>query len=345
MEEREEIIVRPESALSKNGQFDLRRRPLQRYKERKRNKLVSDLAVQLANVPQFIEAVGRSREKVLDISKEVAEKIANGELVFSRKGATGEAVGILRDAKTGKLFTQLPIKEMPLELGSTIASAGLSLKMQEISNKLEILDGKINRVNRNFDLNRYAEVQSAGDKFKVALLTKDTNMKKALLLEAYSQATNAKNLLLNQLYETKEQLRISRDDGNLIQTVFGGKKADAEASLAQAALDNIDYMKDAFSFQIASLAELGEYDALNYEVSDFQDLISKDFSGDDALYLDGHLPPTSTNPFKYLSESVLESSTEIIDFLDHNEDLLEVHFLPEMLNFDKEEDGDGAERL
>ena len=344
MEEKEEIIVRPDAEVSKKEQFDLRRRPLQRYKEKKKSKLVSDLTSQLANVPQLIEEVGKSREKVVDISKELAEKIANGELVFSKKGATGEAVGILRDAKTGQLYTQLPIKEMPLELGSTIASAGLSLKMQEISNKLEILDGKINRVNRNFDLNRYAEVQSSEDKFKMAILTKDPDMKKALLIESLSQATDARNLLLNQLYETKEQLKLSRDESNPLKDMFG-KKADVEAHLAQAALDNLDYMKDAFSFQIASLAELGEYDALNYAVSDFRELILSDFSGEDALFLDGHLPPTSTNPFTYLSKNVLESSTEIIDFLDNNEEFLEVHFLPETMNFYKEEEESGAEHL
>ena len=63
-------------------------------------------------------------------------------------------------------------------------------------------------------------------------------------------------------------------------------------------------------------------------MSDFKDLILRDFSDEDALFLDGHLPPTSTNPFKYLSEEVIESSTGIIEFLNCNEDLLKVDFFP-----------------
>lgn len=284
-----------------NSPFDVRKGTFLKYQEKKKAKLISELAYQLVNVPQLVEELTKSRMKILDISKELAEKIVNGELVFSRKETTGEAVGILRDVKTGKLFSQIPIKDMPVELGATIATVGLSVKLQEISNKLEVLNSKINRVNRNFDLNRYAEVYSAEDKFKLAILTKDQEIKKSLLVEVLSQATNAKNLLLNQLYESKRQLELDKNNNNwLSETITIKKKAEQAASLAQDALDNLYYMKDAFNFQIMSLIELGEYEALSYTVSDF----------------------------KYLSEEVIESSTGIIEFLNCNEDLLKVDFFP-----------------
>ena len=40
-----------------------------------------------------------------------------------------------------------------------------------------------------------------------------------------------------------------------------------------------------------------------------------------------------------------KTSNEIIDFLDNNEEFLEVHFLPETMNFEKEEEDSGAEHL
>lgn len=343
-QEQNELIKRPSAEVVERQHFDLRKRPFQRYQEKKKSKLISDLTAQIANVPQLVEQLTKNKEMVLDISKELAKKIANGELEFIRKGATGEAVGILRDPKTKEIFTQLPIKEMPLDLGASIATAGLTMKMQEISHKLDELDNKINRVNRNFDLNRYAEVQSAQDKYKLALLTKDPDVKKTLLLESLSQSTNAKNLLSNQLYETKMQLKIAQENSNkILERVKNAVNPvyEKEATLAQTALDNLDYMKDAFSFQIATLAELGEYEALNYAVSDFKDMILEDFSGNDALLLDGSLS-TTTNPFKYLSENVVESTTSIIEFLDHNEEMLEMHFLPSNLSIEvKEESLDG----
>lgn len=135
--------------------------------------------------------------------------------------------------------------------------------------------------------------------------------------------------MLNQLYESKRQLELDENNNNwLSETITIKKKAEQAASLAQDALDNLYYMKDAFNFQIMSLIELGEYEALSYTVNDFKDLVLRDFSGENALFLDGHLPPTSTNPFKYLSEEVIESSTRIIEFLNCNEDLLKVDFFP-----------------
>lgn len=323
MNENDELIIQS----SEEQQLNMTKKTFQKHQTKKKAKLISDLATQLANIPQLIEQFSNGEKFILDISKELAEKIANGELEFISKVATGEAVGILKDPSTGRFYTQLPIKEMPLELGASIANAGLSLKMQEISHQLEVLESKINRVNRNFDLNRYAEVYSALDKYKLALLIKDSTVQKTLLLESLSQATTAKNLFLNQLNETKSQLTLSQESGNKFTELISiNKKSDEQAELAQSALENLDYMKDAFSVQIATLADLGEYEALHHVVSEFKDLVIKDFSGDDALFLDGHLPPPASNPFKYLSEKVIESSNQLIEFIDNNENFLEMNY-------------------
>ena len=103
------------------------------------------------------------------------------------------------------------------------------------------------------------------------------------------------------------------------------------------ALDNLSYMKDAFGFQIATLFELGEFDALNYTIYEFKEVILLDFSGEDALFLDEHLS-VSTNPFKFLSNNVVEASNSIIEFLNNNEEILDVHFIPDLLEIaDKKE--------
>lgn len=310
---------------------DIAQRSFLKIKEKKESKMISFLTAQLANVPQIIEQATKSREVILDVSKELATKIANGELEFVQKGVTGQAVGILRDSKTKKLFAQLPIKEIPIELGSSIATAGMTMKLQEVLNKLEELDNKINKVNRNFDLNRYAGVQSARDKYKLAILCKDLSIKKSLLQESLSQATNGKNLLLNQLYESKLKLEKSQEKTNIMNSMFNSKLHE-DSDTAQVALENLNYLKESFSFQIASLVELKEYNALNYVVSDFVEIIKKDFSGDNALFLDGNLPPEAGNPFKYLSENVIESASEILKFIESNDELLDTHFIPSDLN-------------
>lgn len=87
------------------------------------------------------------------------------------------------------------------------------------------------------------------------------------------------------------------------------------------------------------MAELGEIEALRYEIEDFNEIIELDFSGDNALSLDEYLEDSS-NPFKYLSEDVVKAAEELIDFIDENEELLEMHIIPNVLLKEDEKNGE-----
>ena len=66
-------------------------------------------------------------------------------------------------------------------------------------------------------------------------------------------------------------------------------------------------------------------------------MILQDFSGEDALFLDEHLS-VPTNPFKFLSNNIVAASNSMIDFLNENEELLDVRFIPDLLEIaDKRE--------
>ncbi|WP_041556199.1 hypothetical protein [Carnobacterium sp. 17-4] len=62
---------------------------------------------------------------------------------------------------------------------------------------------KIDRVNRNFDLNRYAEVQHAKEKNEMTMLAKNYESEETLVHNALNKVTDAKNLLLNELLKSK----------------------------------------------------------------------------------------------------------------------------------------------
>lgn len=314
----------------------IRKQPIERYKEKRQSKLVSMIASQLPNIPTFVEELKRHGEIALDISQEMAEKLANGDITFGTYTESGVKYAQFVNSETGRIFKNIPIKEIPANLGPALATAGLSMKLQEITYELGVLGEKIDRVNRNFDLNRYAEVQSAKEKYEMAMLTKDPDTKKALLLDSLTQATNAKNLFLNQLLETKVQLENPKSTGMI--PIFSNNISAADGDrLAMAALENLTYMKDAFSYQIGALFELCEFDTLNHTIYKFKEIILQDFSGEDALFLDEHLS-VSTNPFKYLSNNIVEASNSMIDFLNENEEFLDVHFIPDFLEIaDKKE--------
>lgn len=304
----------------------MHKRRFQSYQEKREAKLLSLITSQITNAPTFAEELRKQGEFVLDVSKEMAEKLASGEISFGTYSDSGTKYAQFINSKTGKIFKNIPVKELPVSFGPSIALAGLSMKLQEISHELDLLGEKIDKVNRNFDLNRYAEVQSAKETFEIAMLTKNPDSKKALLHNALTQATSAKSLSLNQLIETKMQLK-TQDKFNLFTSKLSAAEGD---KLATIALENLSYMKDAFSIQIAALFELAELDALHYTVDKVKETILQDFSGKDALFLDEHLS-ISSNPFKFLSNNVVGASNSIVEFLDQNEDLLEVSFIPELL--------------
>ena len=330
----EKEIVQTTTNLDPNPA--IRKQPLESDKEKRQSKLVSMIASQLPNIPTFVEELKRHGEIALDISQEMAGKLANGDITFGTYTESGVKYAQFVNSETGRIFKNIPIKELPSNLGPALATAGLSIKLQEITYELGILGEKVDRVNRNFDLNRYAEVQSAKEKYEMAMLTKDPDTKKALLLDSLTQATNAKNLFLNQLLETKVQLANPKSTGMI--PIFSNNISAADGDrLAMAALENLTYMKDAFSYQIAALFELSEFDTLNHTIYKFKEMILQDFSGEDALFLDEHLS-VPTNPFKFLSNNIVAASNSMIDFLNENEELLDVRFIPDLLEIaDKRE--------
>lgn len=292
----------------------------ERYKQKNVAKFIDTIATQLMTIPSFVEQIMKQGEIVLDISQDMAEKLAKGTISFGTYQESGLKYAQFVNSDTGKIVKNIPIKELPTNLGPSIATLGLAMKLQQISDTLDVLGEKVDQVNRNFDLNRYAEVQSAKEKFEMAILAKDAETKKVLLRESMSQATNAKNLLLNQLLETKNNLITSKST-NKIPFMTNGLSADAGDKLAQIALENLSYMKDAFYYQIATQYELGEYEMLNYTIGNFKAIILQKFSGNDALELDQYLS-IATNPFKFLSKEVIESSDSILDFIDNYEEML-----------------------
>ena len=331
-----EIISQKNTSLS-----PIRKRAfnVELYNQRKDNLLAKKIKTQLSNAPQFFEELQKKSRYELDLTQ-FAEKLASGEVQFMRKSKTGEALATLVDSATSKTYAQVPIKSVPVELGASIATAGLAQKMEELSVKLDLLENKINQVNRNFDLNRYAEVLSAKEKYETALLIKDSDTRKQLLREAYSQSTNAKNLLLQQIYDSKYKIAKRNEDEknkNQFQKVVSRSNTKEDNELAEMTLMNLQYLKDAFSFQIGSLTELQEYEALNYCLLDFENIILDDFSGNSALLLD-EFTSNSENPFKYFSNEVLESTKVLTEFIANNDDFLEVHFIPEQLIISQNEE-------
>lgn len=282
--------------------------PYSRVKAQRESKIQQMITAHLTNLPTFVEGLDSS-ELILDLSAEVKEKLKNGEIKFGTYSKSGKEYAQLIDSKTNNIYQNIPIKELPTNLGPAIAMAGITAKLEAIEETLAELGDKLDRVNRNFDLNRYAEVNSAQEKFNMALLATNSNLRQTLFSAALDQSTTAKNLLLNQLLEFKMTLT----DNKLKRKV-----AEDQATTA---LEHLDFFKEAFKIQSSVLFELGEFEILSQTLYDFNETISQHFSEAVSLELDSHLAITS-NPFKHFSQDLLQATQETILYIDNHSNLL-----------------------
>ena len=82
----------------------IRKQPLERYKEKRQSKLVSMIASQLPNIPTFAEELKRHGEIALDISQEMAGKLANGDITFGTYTESGVKYAQFVNSETGRIF-------------------------------------------------------------------------------------------------------------------------------------------------------------------------------------------------------------------------------------------------
>ena len=133
----EKEIVQTTTNLDPNPA--IRKQPLESYKEKRQSKLVSMIASQLPNIPTFVEELKRHGEIALDISQEMAGKLANGDITFGTYTESGVKYAQFVNSETGRIFKNIPIKELPSNLGPALATAGLSMQLQQITYELGVL--------------------------------------------------------------------------------------------------------------------------------------------------------------------------------------------------------------
>jgi hypothetical protein len=285
--------------------IDDKRSVLSATKQKSANHLIDDIAHQLLNIPLLIDTLHTSSEIALDISKEMAQKIANNEIRFGQFKENGRQYAQFINTATHRISQNIPIKTLPTNFGTLIAQAALTQQIAQLDHKLDQLADKIDEVNRNFTINRFALTNTAREDLELALSMHDKSAKHILLLTALNSATTAKNEMLLKLLELKQSLS---------NTKMAPKRATQAASRA---LDYLQKTREAFQIQTSVLFELGEYSALAKALNSFRSTIVNEFSGDDALRLDGNLKGTEL-PFTILSTQIKDTTESVLLAIKNN---------------------------
>ena len=166
----------------------------------KMNLLLSNIKDKILLVPGFIRIVKsfvpiKTLQAVL--TNEQKEKIASGILKIMSKN-DGTLVANLVDPQSGKIITNIPLKEIELtpELNKAMTDFALQLQLLQISAEIKSIKKAIEEVRKGQEYDRLATAYSCQQKFLQATLIKDIKLKKEALLRIVLDAEDSRNFLM-----------------------------------------------------------------------------------------------------------------------------------------------------
>ena len=162
--------------------------------------LLSNIKDKMLLVPGFIRTVSsfvpiKNLQAVL--TNEQKEKIASGVLKIMSKN-DGTLVANLVDAQSGKIVTNIPLKEIKLtpELNKAMTDFALQLQLLQISAEIKSIKKAVEEVRKGQEYDRLATAYSCQQKFLQATLIKDIKLKKETLLRIALDAEDSRNFLM-----------------------------------------------------------------------------------------------------------------------------------------------------
>ena len=162
--------------------------------------LLSNIKDKILLVPGFIRTVSsfisiKNLQAVL--TNEQKEKIASGVLKIMSKN-DGTLVANLVDAQSGKIVTNIPLKEIKLtpELNKAMTDFALQLQLLQISAEIKSIKKEVEEVRKGQEYDRLATAYSCQQKFLQATLIKDIKLKKETLLRIALDAEDSRNFFM-----------------------------------------------------------------------------------------------------------------------------------------------------
>lgn len=240
---------------------------------------VSALAAKLAQAPQLLNQLHENPHYVLAVPQALAEKVASGELEFMRKRESGALLGTLVDSETKALVAQVPLQEIPGDLVTTLLEAGIGAKLAEVTNQLAALEHTVLADTGSRSIAAQGDViHAAQEKVRLAKICQAPANQAGILRDALSEVTTAKQQCLRSLREHQNQLEENRQKHK-----WASVQAVSETDLVNGALTSLKHLLAAIDCQMACLAGLHEYAAVDAVATDLRILLATTLGDADEL--------------------------------------------------------------
>lgn len=235
----------------------------------------------LKNIPafiQFMESIGKDSQNFeVVFPKGILKKLKNGEYILNRsKDAINEFIPYIKDKKTGKIVTQLRIKEISdpklIDLSTSLQNIAIMQAIGQLSRQLESIEKKLTNIHKEFNNDRIGKIQSGYSAYLDALQMVNRETKNYALISAYKSLSEGRSQLIE---STKNRL-------NGVETGFWNSfsKEFISISFKKDQISNIkEFAREFFFIQRTSqiilliYQELGEPGAMVQSLAPLQDVL------------------------------------------------------------------------
>lgn len=244
-------------------------------------KYKSDLKRIAYGTPEFITLV---KSCVPDevfmavLTDEQKQKIADGVLEFATKKSDGSIVAILRDPKTKKFVSQVPldVKKLTPELNTAISNLSMQLQMADIMKSLEKIQSSIDNVLTDLKDDRLALSDSNKAKFMQCMRIKNTQLQTNALLRIIMDAEDTRNRIMKDL--SREIKFIQEQPENLFAKIIKGASTNELDSRIQSIRINISAINQLSCIEAMCYHTLEEDSAMLESVNYYSQYLASNFT-------------------------------------------------------------------
>lgn len=303
--------------VSEDGTVIINKNRIHNEKKEKRSRRLSDLISFsredsiinkmtgfIINSPNILEFFLSENEMVIDLPRNIANKIKSGEYTFLN-AKDGSIKAQIRDVKTGHIVKNLDLKEVSKvselnSLANMAATAALYAQLKTIESKIDKVNEGIETLAKSLENDRLARVISVRESLQQALSIKNISIRKQLLINTLSESLVAKNMFYKQI-----EMKISQliDDEKLPKRKR--MSADEGDKKAKEILNDFYPYSEAYKIQMRCYIELEEYTALSLSIGAYYQQIENIYNDDIKAEIDGSFESTDDLYSKSVNELLL----------------------------------------
>lgn len=244
------------------------------------NRTVFDILKQVPAFSEFIDKVGKNYKNYEVVFPEgVLKKLKSGEYVLNKiKVAVDEFVTFIKDKKTGKMVTQLRLKDISSaeklqNLTPSLQNMAVMQSLGQLSKQLESVEKKLAIIQKEFNNDRIGKIQAGYSAYLEAIQIEDKDNKNKALISAYKSLSEGRSQLIESSKSRLMEIETGWWNSLWMELKSWNYRKDQKENLNEF-VKEIFYIQRSSQIILTIYQELNEPKAMVQSLAPLQDMMS-----------------------------------------------------------------------